>query len=145
MITDPAELRAALCTRLRANTALVTLLANDSSRIFEFNESGDLTSQIQKLSEGSLLVYLEAIQPAGFPALFSVGFGIAVRSKYPTAAYAAIMNDTQLGVPMIGATIHAAYLPMEPPSLERLFIPVGQSAVFDYWAIRTSFREKASV
>ncbi len=150
-ITDAAELRTALVDQLRGIPALVSLLRDEPSNIVEYVEAlnGNLTNVVRELRPPKLLVYLEGIAPTRFPSRFAVSLGIAIRSDEPTGIFAAMLAGVSEatgadGQPLLNSTVHASFDPMALPALERRYIPIDQTAVFDYWEMRLSFTDKTS-
>lgn len=150
-ISNPSDLLREFVRHMRELPELMEMLAGDTANIVLYEEpaNGDLVQTVYNTNPPKLVVYVESVAGAGYPALIRVRIGIAIRAKDPFAIYTAMMNGVSLasgadGLPFYTSQVLRPFGAMAIPELERRFIPVNDGRVFDYWEIRTSYADKGA-
>lgn len=145
---DVAAFRAQFVAKLQSIPTLIRILGNDDCNIVEYTEqdNGDLYSTIRDLKPPKVLVFLQGIGITGYPGLWTLRFGIALRVNDPVSLAVEIVNGKPSGsdLPMLFVPVNDKYHPMQFQGdvLVRQSIPLSDTLSFDLWQMNPYFTSR---
>jgi hypothetical protein len=149
-VVNPMDLVYRLQAHLQEVDALLPEVGNNAANIQVYDSEGDLAATIANLKPPAILIYWDGVQPSRFPSQFKYQVALILRLRNPAAAFVAICQgksgySAAEDLPMLSATIHPRFHPMELPSLERQQIAVSAlGVVFEVFVMKIAYSDKSS-